>query len=152
MEISASVGFIVKKSSETPVKNLAIYAATYPTRLKPSSKCCRNPKSRISVEFPKYSYKYVQAQRVIIFGMLQLVVRSNDFHETFILAIFCTKISWADAIFEQNRTKIPDIWHGGPQTCPGEPWCKYSNFTTSQSEKWFPSRLHKNTTHILFAQ
>jgi hypothetical protein len=44
----------------------------------------------------------------ISFGMLQLVVRSTDFHETFIMAIFCNGISWADASFEQNGTKIPD--------------------------------------------
>ena len=54
----------IEISSETPVKNLTVYTATYPTRLKSSSKCCRNPKSRISVEFPKYSYKYAYGQRV----------------------------------------------------------------------------------------
>jgi len=41
----------------------------------------------------------------ISFGMLQLVVRSTDFHETFILAIFFNEISWADASFEQKRDK-----------------------------------------------
>jgi len=84
------------------------------------------------------------------FRMLQLLVWSNDFHETFILAIFCNKICWADASFEQNRAKIPDTWHGGPQTCLGAPWCK--SLSASLSEKWFPSRLHENATHMLYAQ
>jgi hypothetical protein len=64
--------------------------------------------------------------------MLQLVVRSKDFHETFILAIFCNNIYWVDASFEQNRAKKTDTWHGGPKTCPGAPWCKSLNASLSE--------------------
>jgi hypothetical protein len=47
-------------------------------------------------------------KKSISFGMLQLVERSTDSHETFVFAVFCNEISWADANFEQNGTKIPD--------------------------------------------